>query len=237
MPTLGWPRAYRSGDLVLHDPAGLLFVGRADEQVKLGGRRIELGEVDAALQALPGVTGAAAAVPDRRAGNQVLVGYLVPRAGRFDLRRRPPGCAPPSPPRSSRCSPSSTSSPPARPARSTGPRCPGRSRRGDRRGRTEPLDGTAAWLAEQWTEVLGARVAGDGRRLLRARRRQPRRRPARLGPARRYPEATVADVYGSRDSARWRRHLDELSPPSERRSRPRGCADAAPHPGWSRTSR
>ncbi|MFJ3958749.1 Pls/PosA family non-ribosomal peptide synthetase [Arthrobacter sp. NPDC090010] len=78
MPSLGWDRAYRSGDLVRYEAAGLVFQGRADEQVKLGGRRIELGEVDAALQALPGVAGAAAAVQTTAAGNQVLVGYLVP---------------------------------------------------------------------------------------------------------------------------------------------------------------
>jgi non-ribosomal peptide synthetase component F len=54
LPSLGWARAYRSGDVVRADEAGLLFLGRADEQVKLGGRRIELGEVDAALLALPG---------------------------------------------------------------------------------------------------------------------------------------------------------------------------------------
>ncbi|RAC98132.1 amino acid adenylation protein, partial [Burkholderia multivorans] len=68
MPTLGWDRAYRSGDLVVNDPRGLIFVGRADEQIKLGGRRIELGEIDAALQALPGVEGAAAAVKTTPAG-------------------------------------------------------------------------------------------------------------------------------------------------------------------------
>ena len=79
MPTLGWERAYRSGDLVRNDAAGLLFAGRADDQVKLGGRRIELGEIDGALLALPGVVGAAAAV--RRTG----VGQ--PAAGRL---RRPP---------------------------------------------------------------------------------------------------------------------------------------------------
>lgn len=77
MPAFGWPRAYRSGDLVRFESAGLIFMGRADEQVKLGGRRIELGEIDAALQGLPGVAGAAAAVKTTGAGNQILVGYLV----------------------------------------------------------------------------------------------------------------------------------------------------------------
>ncbi|WP_284976640.1 Pls/PosA family non-ribosomal peptide synthetase [Arthrobacter sp. efr-133-TYG-104] len=81
MPTLGWDRAYRSGDLVRFEVNGLIFMGRADEQVKLGGRRIELGEVDAALQSLPGVAGAAAAVQTTAAGNQILVGYLAPAEG------------------------------------------------------------------------------------------------------------------------------------------------------------
>ncbi len=75
--TLGWERAYRSGDLVQADPEGLVFLGRMDEQVKLGGRRIELGEIDAALQSLPEVSGAAAAVKTTAAGNQILVGYLA----------------------------------------------------------------------------------------------------------------------------------------------------------------
>ncbi|MEU0568508.1 amino acid adenylation domain-containing protein, partial [Nonomuraea sp. NPDC005983] len=84
LPSLGWERAYRSGDLVRADPAGLVFVGRADDQVKLGGRRIELGEVDAALRSLPGVAGAAAAVRTAGGGHQVLVGYVVAGPG-FDL--------------------------------------------------------------------------------------------------------------------------------------------------------
>ncbi|NQX04025.1 amino acid adenylation domain-containing protein [Rathayibacter sp. VKM Ac-2856] len=81
-PTLGWERAYRSGDLVRFESAGLVFQGRADDQVKLGGRRIELGEVEAALQGLPGVSGAAAAVRTTGAGIQVLVGYLALADGR-----------------------------------------------------------------------------------------------------------------------------------------------------------
>ena len=85
MPTLGWDRAYRSGDLVRNDEEGLVFLGRADDQIKLGGRRIELGEVDSALLALPGVTGAAAAVRTTRSGNRVLVGYVATEPT-FDAR-------------------------------------------------------------------------------------------------------------------------------------------------------
>ncbi len=80
MPALGWERAYRSGDIVINDPAGLLFAGRADDQVKVGGRRIELGEIDSALLALPGVTAAAAAVRRTSTGNQLLVGYVTTTA-------------------------------------------------------------------------------------------------------------------------------------------------------------
>ena len=81
MPSLGWERAYRSGDLVRNEAAGLVFVGRADDQVKLGGRRIELGEVDSALLAAPGVTGAAAAVRRTASGGTVLVGYVAVQDG------------------------------------------------------------------------------------------------------------------------------------------------------------
>ena len=77
MPSLGWERAYRSGDLVRYEEDGLIFVGRADDQVKVGGRRVELGEVENALQDLPGVTAAAAAVRKSEAGVPLLVGYLV----------------------------------------------------------------------------------------------------------------------------------------------------------------
>lgn len=84
-PTLGWERAYRSGDLVRYDPDGLVFQGRADDQVKVGGRRIELGEIEAALHELAGVSAASVVVRETAAGNQVLVGYLaVPDPAAFD---------------------------------------------------------------------------------------------------------------------------------------------------------
>ncbi|WP_110293647.1 Pls/PosA family non-ribosomal peptide synthetase [Nocardia tenerifensis] len=86
LPSVGWDRAYRSGDLVRNDSAGLVFLGRADDQIKLGGRRIELGEIDNALQHLPGVTGAAAAIRTTKAGNKVLVGYLAGTGPDFDAK-------------------------------------------------------------------------------------------------------------------------------------------------------
>ena len=86
MDTLGWERAYRSGDLVRADPEGIVFVGRADDQVKISGRRVEMGEIDEQMSRLPGVQAGAAAVHTTPAGNQVLVGYLVAEApGSVDL--------------------------------------------------------------------------------------------------------------------------------------------------------
>ncbi|MCZ4499091.1 MAG: AMP-binding protein [Marmoricola sp.] len=77
LPSLGWDRAYRSGDVVRNDPAGLVFAGRSDDQVKVGGRRIELGEIDDQLLRLPGVVSAAAAVRSTKSGNKLLVGYVT----------------------------------------------------------------------------------------------------------------------------------------------------------------
>ncbi|MFI9814180.1 non-ribosomal peptide synthetase [Saccharothrix variisporea] len=68
-------RLYRTGDIVRWADGALEYLGRSDDQVKLRGFRVELGEVEAALGALPGVSAAAATVLTDR---QQLVGYVVP---------------------------------------------------------------------------------------------------------------------------------------------------------------
>src|SRR5262249_42932399 len=74
-------RLYRSGDLARYLPHGnIVFVGRADDQAKVHGVRVELGEVEAGLRALPGIRDAVAAVWTDAAGSNQLVGHLIPAA-------------------------------------------------------------------------------------------------------------------------------------------------------------
>jgi nonribosomal peptide synthetase DhbF len=77
--TLAGRRCYRSGDLARRLPNGELeYLGRIDQQVKLRGFRVELGEIEAVLRELDGVREAAAGVVTTDAGAQILVAYVVP---------------------------------------------------------------------------------------------------------------------------------------------------------------
>ncbi|MFJ9428734.1 amino acid adenylation domain-containing protein [Streptomyces sp. NPDC101490] len=70
-------RMYRTGDLVRRRADGAVeYLGRTDRQVKIRGNRVEPGEIETALAALPGVARAAVVV---RAGT--LVGYAVAAPG------------------------------------------------------------------------------------------------------------------------------------------------------------
>ncbi|WP_394816124.1 Pls/PosA family non-ribosomal peptide synthetase [Streptomyces mooreae] len=219
LASLGWPRAYRTGDLVRAEPGGLFFLGRDDEQIKLGGRRIELGEVDAALRALPGVSGAAAAVRTARGGNPLLVGYVVTQDG-WDrtkaverLRAQLPAALVPLLAAVDDL-PTRTSGKVDRAAlpwplpRTAGPG-PGLS------GPAGQLTGTEAWLAEQWHDILGVPVtdARDdffaiGGGSLAAAQLTTRLRD-------RYPATAVRDVY-RQPTLRKLARLLERSAPDER---------------------
>ncbi|WP_314416322.1 Pls/PosA family non-ribosomal peptide synthetase [Streptomyces sp. DSM 40484] len=237
LESLGWERAYRSGDLVKAEPEGLVFLGRADEQIKLGGRRIELGEVDTALQGLPGVAGAAAAVRTARGGNQLLVGYVVlqddtrdddaqddstqdsgtrnsgPQGSggreRWDhasaverLRAELPAALVPL-----------IALVPGLPTRTSGKvdrnALPWPLENLESGGPAEQLYGTEAWLAEQWSEVLGIPVSSArddffsiGGGSLAAAQLTTRLRT-------RYPSAAVLDIYQQPVLRKLARHLEK----------------------------
>ncbi len=76
-------RAYATGDLGRVLPEGVLeFQGRADHQVKVGGFRVELGAIEALLDAHPDIERSVVVATGEELGERALVGYVVPRAGR-----------------------------------------------------------------------------------------------------------------------------------------------------------
>jgi len=218
LPALGWPRAYRTGDLVVCDRAGLRYVGRADDQVKIGGRRIELGEIDAALQALPGVAAAAAAVQTTGAGHHVLVGYVTGadlelRNLGAELRQVLPAALVPL---LVACDelPTRTSGKVDR-AALPWPVTAAGTGSGD-----PPLDPDVEELASRWSEVLGAAPASPdddffelgGGSLAAAQLVSILRE--------RHPQATVSDIYAYPRLGAMSRRLEELRTTGQPADRP-----------------
>ncbi|MFJ4143006.1 amino acid adenylation domain-containing protein [Pseudomonas sp. NPDC089734] len=77
-PFVAGDRLYRSGDLVCqHADGNLEFLGRNDDQVKLHGLRIELGEIQACLARYPGIHQAVVLARDEQPGGQRLVAYYT----------------------------------------------------------------------------------------------------------------------------------------------------------------
>ena len=93
-PFVAGERMYRTGDVARWlDNGAVEYLGRSDDQLKIRGQRIELGDIDRALQALPGVVQAVthACVLNQEAASggdaRQLVGYLVSRLRRGFARR------------------------------------------------------------------------------------------------------------------------------------------------------
>ena len=77
----GDPVLYRSGDAAIVDENGdILFRGRIDDQVKVRGFRVELGEIEAKLSDLDGAANAAVALRSD-GGVDELVAFVIPKSG------------------------------------------------------------------------------------------------------------------------------------------------------------
>ena len=217
MPSLShqghWSRAYRSGDLVRLESDGLYFVGRADDQVKVGGRRIELGEVDTALVNLPGVRGGAAAVRKTASGTPLLVGYIVTIVADqpFDLAAA-----------RTRLSEALPAALVPRlvvidelPTRTSG--------KVDRDALPWPvgtddaavpdLGGTLGWLAGLWRDVLAAPVDGPDSDFFALGGGSLSAAQLIAALRQKYPQMTVAELYDHPRLGSLAGYLDDLAPP------------------------
>ncbi|MFD3328003.1 D-alanine--poly(phosphoribitol) ligase subunit DltA [Streptomyces sp. NPDC058701] len=87
--TAGTTRGYRTGDQVRQRNDGqVVFLGRRDGQVKIRGHRVELGEINAALEAVPGVARGMVLVTGGPDEPRSLVGF-VQRAHTAESEDRP----------------------------------------------------------------------------------------------------------------------------------------------------
>ncbi|MFH7028943.1 MAG: amino acid adenylation domain-containing protein [Heteroscytonema crispum UTEX LB 1556] len=82
-PFSDYPGAYlyKTGDLARYLPDGTIkFVGRVDYQVKIRGKRVELGGIESIITLYPGIKQTVVMGRDDASGHQRLVAYIVPKA-------------------------------------------------------------------------------------------------------------------------------------------------------------
>jgi amino acid adenylation domain-containing protein len=76
-------RIYRTGDKCRYRRDGRIeYIGREDEQVKVRGYRVELGEIEEALKEEEGIREAVVVVREEEEGDKRIVGYVVKEEGR-----------------------------------------------------------------------------------------------------------------------------------------------------------
>jgi amino acid adenylation domain-containing protein len=77
-------RVYRTGDRVRRlDDGSIEFLGRADDQVKVRGFRVELGEIEQVLRGHPGVAQGVVVLRSESDGDARLVAYAVPKGAGY----------------------------------------------------------------------------------------------------------------------------------------------------------
>ncbi len=71
-------RLYKTGDIARWLANGNIeYLGRIDEQVKINGNRVELGEIETTLNKLEGINSSAVVVNDDGSGKKRLIAYIV----------------------------------------------------------------------------------------------------------------------------------------------------------------
>lgn len=79
-------RIYRTGDMGRYLPDGVVeFAGRKDDQIKIRGNRVELGEIEVALTRQEGVRQAVVVAREDVPGLKRLIAYVVPETANLDL--------------------------------------------------------------------------------------------------------------------------------------------------------
>lgn len=75
-------RVYKTGDLGIKNPKGYIdYYGRIDQQVKIRGNRVEMGEIEATIKETSDIDEAVVVALDDHCGDKTLVAYIETKAG------------------------------------------------------------------------------------------------------------------------------------------------------------